>query len=395
MKRHILLIMLLSLTTALFAQNTDESKVGTYVLPELLKAQNGEDINSVEKWNAIRRPEILLLFEDNIYGRVPKDFDKIEFKVLAQDRNALNGKATYKKVAIYVVRNKKIITIQVNLFIPNNVRKPVPAFITIDHRGLETMNPSPENEFWPAEEVINSGYAIAAFDVKDVAPDHKTNYVNQILTKLYPEQIQQSNGMRALGAWGWGASRVIDYFETDKTIDAKKIAVVGHSRGGKAALWCGAQDKRVAIAISNESGNSGAKISRRNFGESIAAITKNFPYWFIPKYASFSNNEDRLPVDQHMLLALMAPRAVYVASAADDSWADPKGQYLSLVASQPVFNLFNYKTNLPDNMPANNEQIIQLPLGFHNRDGAHDMNMFDWRQFVKFANEYFKKNNNK
>lgn len=395
MKRHILLIMLLSLTTALFAQNTDESKVGTYVLPELLKAQNGEDINSVEKWNAIRRPEILLLFEDNIYGRVPKDFDKIEFKVLAQDRNALNGKATYKKVAIYVVRNKKIITIQVNLFIPNNVRKPVPAFITIDHRGLETMNPSPENEFWPAEEVINSGYAIAAFDVKDVAPDHKTNYVNQILTKLYPEQIQQSNGMRALGAWGWGASRVIDYFETDKTIDAKKIAVVGHSRGGKAALWCGAQDKRVAIAISNESGNSGAKISRRNFGESIAAITKNFPYWFIPKYASFSNNEDKLPVDQHMLLALMAPRAVYVASAADDSWADPKGQYLSLVASQPVFNLFNYKTNLPDNMPANNEQIIQLPLGFHNRDGAHDMNLFDWRQFVKFANEYFKKNNNK
>ena len=201
--------------------------------------------------------------------------------------------------------------------------------------------------------------------------------------------------MRALGAWGWGASRVIDYFETDKTIDAKKIAVVGHSRGGKAALWCGAQDKRVAIAISNESGNSGAKISRRNFGESIAAITKNFPYWFIPKYASFSNHEDRLPVDQHMLLALMAPRAVYVASAADDSWADPKGQYLSLVASQPVFNLFNYKTNLPDNMPANNEQIIQLPRGFHNRDGAHDMNLFDWRQFVKFANEYFKKNNNK
>ena len=236
---------------------------------------------------------------------------------------------------------------------------------------------------------------MAGFDVKDVAPDHKADFVNQILTKLYPEQMTQPSGMRALGAWGWGASRIIDYLETDKTIDAKKVIVVGHSRGGKAALWCGAQDERVAIAVSNESGNSGAKISRRNFGETVETITRVFPYWFVPKYATFANNENNLPIDQHMLLALMAPRAVYVASAADDSWADPKGQYLALVEAQPVFRLFNFKPNLPENMPSNNIQEIQLPLGFHNRDGGHDMNLFDWRQFVKFADEYFKNNNNK
>ncbi|HBC38244.1 MAG TPA: acetylxylan esterase, partial [Porphyromonadaceae bacterium] len=371
MKKEILYLLLFTLTTTLFAQNYDETKAGSYVLPELLKAQNGKEIVSAEDWDRIRRPEILKLFEDNVYGQVPKDFDKIEFKVLEQNYKALNGKATYKQVAVDVIRNKKVITVQVHLFIPNKIKKPVPVFLTINHRGLDTMQASPENEFWPAEEIVNSGYAIAGFDVKDVAPDHKTDYVNQILTKLYPEQTLQPNGMRALGAWGWGVSRIIDYFETDKDIDASKVIVVGHSRGGKAALWCGAQDRRVAIAVSNESGNSGAKISRRNFGETVEVITRNFPHWFVPGYAAFANNEGNLPVDQHMLLALMAPRAVYVASAADDSWADPKGQYLALVAAQPVFSLFGLKTSLPANMPPNNEQVIQLPLGFHNRDGIH------------------------
>ena len=387
--------MLFTLTTTLCAQNYDESKAGSHVLPGLLKAQDGKEIVSAEEWETIRRPEILKLFEDNVYGQVPDDFDKIAFKVLEQDNNALNGKATHKQVAVDVTRNKKLITVQLHLFIPNTIKKPVPVFLTINHRGADTMRASPENEFWPAEEIINSGYAIAGFDVKDVAPDHETGYVNQVLPKLYPEQLPQPDGMRALGAWGWGASRIIDYFETDKAIDAGKVIVVGHSRGGKAALWCGAQDRRVAIAVSNESGNSGAKISRRNFGETVEVITRKFPHWFVPGYAAFANNEENLPVDQHMLLALMAPRAVYVASAADDSWADPKGQYLALVAAQPAFNLFGFKTSLPGNMPPNNEQVIQLPLGFHNRDGIHNMNLFDWRQFVKFADEYFKNNNKK
>ena len=163
MKKEILYLLLFTLTTTLFAQNYDETKAGSYVLPELLKAQNGKEIVSAEDWDRIRRPEILKLFEDNVYGQVPKDFDKIEFKVLEQNYKALNGKATYKQVAVDVIRNKKVITVQVHLFIPNKIKKPVPVFLTINHRGLDTMQASPENEFWPAEEIVNSGYAIAGF----------------------------------------------------------------------------------------------------------------------------------------------------------------------------------------------------------------------------------------
>ena len=165
---------------------------------------------------------------------------------------------------------------------------------------------------------------------------------------------------------------------------------MGHSRGGKASLWFGAQDERVAISVSNESGNSGAALSRRNFGETVERIVDHFPYWFCKNYRQYAGNEDKLPVDQHMLLALMAPRAVYVASAAEDLWADPKGQYISLLESQPAFNLYGIKTNLPAQMPEVNHQIIRPHMGFHNREGKHNMTPYDWQQFIDFANVYFK-----
>lgn len=243
--------------------------------------------------------------------------------------------------------------------------------------------------FWPAEEVIEAGYAIAGFDVADVAPDNNDTYSEEILEKLYPEQLEIDNGMRALGAWGWGASRVIDYFEKDRSVDAGRVISVGHSRGGKASLWHGAQDERVAITISNESGNSGAALSRRNFGETVDRITKTFPYWFCPNYRQYAGNEDELPVDQHMLIALIAPRAVYVASAAEDLWADPKGQYLALKEAQPAFELYGIDSNLPEEMPEVNKQIIHSSMGFHNREGKHNMTPYDWQQFIRFADEYF------
>ena len=163
---------------------------------------------------------------------------------------------------------------------------------------------------------------------------------------------------------------------------------MGHSRGGKASLWCGAQDKRVSIAISNDSGNSGAALSRRNFGESVKNIL-GFTHWFCPNYKQYADNEDKLPVDQHMLLALMAPRGVYIASAAEDFWADPKGQYVSLLEAQVAYNLYDIKDNFPTEMPEVNKQVIQSPSGFHNREGKHNMTLYDWQQFIKFANDYY------
>lgn len=371
--------------------NYDESEVRPYVLPKLLQSKDGVKISTIEEWENVRRPEILKLFEDNVYGQVPKDFDRIKFKVKNKDKKAMGGKATLKEVEITIFRNQKSLTINLVLFTPNKIKKPVPTFLVINHRGMQTMDVTRKNKdgFWPAEDVISAGYGIAGFDVIDVAPDKNETFTEGVL-QLYPEQLEMKNGMAALGAWGWGASRAIDYFEKDNSVDTKKIIVVGHSRGGKASLWCGAQDQRVAIAISNESGNSGAAISRRNFGETVARICQNFPYWFCVNYQQYADNENKLPVDQHMLVALMAPRAVYVASAAEDLWADPKGQYLSLVEAQTIFNLYGIETNLPSDLPDINKQIIRPTMGFHNREGKHNMTPYDWQQYINFAESYFK-----
>ena len=375
--KHILLLCFLLISgITMKAQNYDESKVGDYTLPPLLKTEQGETIVNQKQWEDIRRPEILKLFEDNVYGQVPKDFDEINFNLIDEDANALDGKATYKEIDIEVHRNNNKVNIRLYLYVPNNVSKAAPTFLYINHRGEWTDD---------VQEVVSSGYAFAGFDVKDVAPDDKEDYSKEVLQKLYPEHLEMQNGMRALGAWGWGASRIIDYLETDRSIDAKKVIVVGHSRGGKAALWCGAQDERVAIAISNESGNSGAKISRRNYGETVEIITQNFPHWFSPTYSKYANREDELPVDQHMLIALMAPRSVYVAAAEEDDWADNKGQYLSLVEAQPVFRLYDFNLNLPQEMPEVGEQLIQKPVGFHMRKGEHDITLYDWQMFIRFA----------
>lgn len=373
----------------LVAQNTDESKVKLYKLPEVLKTMQGKKISSVKDWENIRRPEILKLFENNVYGQVPKDYEKISFEIKNEDKSAMNGAATLKEITIKVLRKQKKVTINLLLFTPNRIKKEVPVFLVINHRGIRTMDVTrvSKNDFWPAEEVIEAGYGIAGFDVKDVAPDDKTNFQKGVL-ELYPKQLEMNNGMRALSAWSWGASRVIDYFEKDNSVDVKKIITVGHSRGGKASLWCGAQDKRVSIAISNDSGNSGAALSRRNFGESVKNIL-GFTHWFCPNYKQYADNEDKLPVDQHMLLALMAPRGIYIASAAEDFWADPKGQYVSLLEAQVAYNLYDIKDNFPTEMPEANKQIIQSHSGFHNREGKHNMTLYDWQQFIKFANDYY------
>lgn len=387
-----IVFLLISLQTVV-AQNYDESKVGTYRLPEILITQDGRTVSTVDEWEKVRRPEIIRLFEDHVYGQVPTEFDDIKFKIKNEDNKAMGGLATLKEVAITIFRNQKSATINLLIFTPNKVKKPAPMFLVINHRGIKTMDVTRESKdgFWPAEQVIEAGYGIAGFDVLDFAPDNKVSFSKGVLDQLYPEQLEMNNGMRALGAWAWGASRAIDYFENDKLIDAKKIIIVGHSRGGKASLWCGAQDKRVAITISNESGNSGASLSRRNYGESVERIVTSFPYWFCPNYSQYAAKEDELPVDQHMLLGLIAPRAVYVASAAEDLWADPKGQYLSLKEAQPVFQLYGLETNLPEEMASVNQQIIHPAMGFHNRVGKHNMTPFDWQQFIQFANIYFKK----
>ena len=392
MKKIIAAIILMVVMVNLNGQNYDEAKVPAYTLPEVLKTAANKKVNNITTWEKVRRPEILKLFEDNIYGQMPALYNSIRYTITNTDLEAMNGKAHLKQVLIEVFNNNKSVKINLVLFVPNNIKKPVPAFLLINNRGNENTDATrtTKSDFWPAEILIDSGYAIAAFQVSDLAPDDKETFMNGML-QLYPAQLTAGNGMRAIGAWAWGASRVMDYFENNADIDSKKVAVVGHSRGGKASLWAAAQDQRFAICVTNCSGNTGAALARRQFGERITKINTSFPHWFNPNYRKFNDNEDALPVDQHMLIALVAPRPVYATNASKDLWADPTGTFLSLKNAEKVYSLYGLKSNLPLHPPAVNEAIIQSPIAYHNRQGEHNLTSFDWGQFIKFANYHYTK----
>jgi len=395
MKAYLLTFFALFIIFQLHAQNHeesnyDESKVPAYTLPDVLKSSANKIIKTKKAWGKIRRPEVLTLFEDNIYGQVPKSFEEIKFSVLNEDKNSMNGKAHRKEVLIEVLNKNKSVKINLVLFIPNNTAKPAPAFLLINNRGRENTDPSRKtiSEFWPAELIIESGYAIAAFHVSDLAPDNKDEFMNGVL-QLYPEQLNADNGMRAIGAWGWGASRVMDYFESEPQIDKKRVALAGHSRGGKASLWAAAQDQRFAICITNCSGSTGAALARRQFGERVNRINTSFPHWFNSNYKKYNGLEELLPVDQHMLISLIAPRPVYATNASEDLWADPKGTFLALKNAEQVYALYGLKSKLPDSPPGLNKPIIESPLAYHNREGKHDLTVYDWKQFIKFADYHF------
>lgn len=389
-KGLILCCFLLSTGIKIYAQNYDEAKVSAYQLPEVLKTADGQVVNKTASWEKKRRPEVLKLFEDNVYGQMPKVFDSINFKVTNENEQAMNGKAQLKEVKVTTWKANRSVDIHLTLFIPNSRKKPAPAFLLINNRDKSNTDPSRvvKSEFWPAEMMIDSGYAIAAFQVNDAAPDNKDSFQLGVL-QLYPDQLIADNGMRAIGAWAWAACRVMDYFEQDKDIDAKRVGVVGHSRGGKAALWTGAQDQRFALVVSNCSGNTGAALSRRRFGETVQRINTKFPHWFTNNYKKYNANEDALPVDQHMLISLVAPRPVYVTSATKDLWADPKGSYLSLIHAQDVYALYKKHSALTPEPPEINTPIIRSQLGYHNREGIHNLTSYDWKQFISFANYHY------
>ncbi|SOD11769.1 prolyl oligopeptidase family serine peptidase [Pedobacter xixiisoli] len=368
--------------------NYDETTVPKYNLPDLLKNPKGERVKNISTWEKKRRPEILSLFEENIYGTMPSKFDSLNFKITNEKADAMDGKAHLKEIEITAWNKGNSVSFPVVLFIPNKRTKPAPVFLLINNRGKRNTDPTriSKSTFWPAEMIIDSGYAIAAFHNADVAPDRKETYQNGILTQLFPEQLQKDNGMKAIGSWAWAASRVMDYFISDKDIDAKKVAIVGHSRGGKTALWAGAQDQRFAMVFNSCSGSTGASLARRKYGETVSLINKQFGHWFNNNYKKFSNNVDSLPVDQHMLIGLIAPRPVYTTNATQDRWADPYGSFLSSVNAKPIYDLYRQKVTLPKDMPQINRPIINSAIGYHFREGAHDLNVYDWTNFIRFAN---------
>ena len=371
--------------------NYSEEKVPSYTLPDVLKTVDGWKVANPDIWSKVRRPEILELFRKNVFGRVPETPYQKSFKVVNTDKNALDGAATLKQIDITITATGKSLVIHLTLFTPNKASKPSPAFLLIDNRGPANTDPlrKVKSEFWPVEEAIARGYAMAVFSNSDLDPDDFDDFKNGI-HGLLDKTPRTDDAWGTLAAWAWGASRCMDYLATDKTVDKDKVAVVGHSRGGKTALWAGAEDTRFAMIVANESGAGGAALARRRFGETVERINSAFPHWFCTNYKKYSNNEDALPVDMHMLLALVAPRALYVDCASEDLWGDPRGCYLSLYNAVPVFKLLGTNSDVQETMPPLNKQVISGKVAFHIRDGVHNMLLKDCNWFMDFADISFR-----
>lgn len=366
--------------------NYEESKVPDLILPDPFVSLKGKLISTRQDWEEIRRPEILDLFRDNVYGNIPADFDTISFSEVQESENPYPDKAILKEVNIAVSRNGKSHTMRLNVFLPKSKKGPFPVFLLINHRPNPGNGTLIEEGYWSVAELIDRGYATASFHGETVAPDDAERFSEGILNTLYPEELTKDDGMRTLGAWAWGAMRAMDFFEQDSLFDTKKSALVGHSRSGKATLWAAANDTRWAVAFPNESGCGGAAISRRKYGETIAQINSSFPHWFAENFTVFNDQEETLPVDQHMLASLIAPRAVYFASAREDQWADPKGEYISIQLGSRVYSeIYGLNVNFPLAFEELDSPIIQPLSGYHIREGKHNLTWEDWEHFIDFA----------
>lgn len=421
--------------------NYDESKVPRYTLPDPLTLSSGEKVADVKTWQERRRPELLHLFETQVFGR-PAHATKPKSLRTSIARDALGGLATRKEVTVFLDGTDSGPRMQLLVYLPNGAAGKKPAFLGFNFGGNHTVHADPGITLptiwprqggtqqyvatkaaegtrgsaatqWQVETVLRRGYAFVTAYYGDLEPDFPEGWKHGVRSRFHPEAIKEPklppkatpdqiaalkaalpepktlDEWGAIGAWAWGMSRALDYLTTDPDIDAAKVAVIGHSRIGKATLWAGAQDQRFALVIANESGEGGAAITRRKFGESLARITTVFPHWFSGMYTYYRDREDDLPIDFHELVALIAPRPVYVASAAEDQWADPRGEFLGAKGAEPVYKLFGKEGLGVDQQPPVGTPVGKT-IGYHVRTGKHDVTAFDWEQYLNFADKHLR-----
>jgi hypothetical protein len=406
------------------APNYDEAKVPAYTLPDPLVCADGTKVNSARTWEKKRRPELLRLFEEQVYGCAPqKPPRRLPCEITSQVSDALGGKATRKEVTIWLTGQKHGPRLNLLIFRPNDVKGRVPAFLSLNFSGNHAVTPDPGVQLagswlpqgsstsgvtdnrateasrgrdasrWPIEKILARGYALVTAYYGDIEPDFADGWRLGLRAALSPagtNTVFRPDEWGAIGAWAWGLSRAVDYLETNRTIDAKRVALLGHSRLGKTALWAGARDDRFAIVISNESGEGGAALARRCFGERTGDLNRRFPHWFCGSFKQYSEREEAMPVDQHELLALIAPRPLYVASAEEDRWADPRGEFLAAKAAEPVYQLYRKAgLGVAEQPPVN--QPVGGTIRYHVRTGKHDVTDYDWEQYLDFADRHFKR----
>ncbi len=389
--------------------NYDEALVGDYRLPSL-------GARDLKTWTSKRRPEIVRLFEENEYGRSPGRPSAMSFDVFDKGTPALNGKALRKQVTIYFSADHAGPKMDLLLYTPARAAKPAPLLLNLSFSANSSTVDDPgirPGEVWgrdhkrvPAPPASNGrsigridplpflehGIGVATIYYGDIDPDFLGGLPNGVRALyLKPGQSEPApDEWGAIAAWGWGLSRAMDYLETDRAVDAKRVAILGVSRLGKTVMWAGARDQRFAMVIASCSGEGGAALSRRNYGETIAHLTapSRYPYQFCANYAKYAKAVDQLPVDAHMLVALIAPRPLLLQTGDHDFWSDPKGEFLAAVAAEPVYKLYGKQGLGTDQMPAAGQPILH-DIGYLMHAGGHGTVPADWNVFLQFMLQHF------
>lgn len=397
-------------TSAGFPINYEEDSVGNYALPEIFTNSN----ETTASWNKIRRPQLLKWFEEIQYGKMPGKPAALHFNVFEKGTPALNGKAIRKQITVYFTKDTANYKMTLLIYLPAKNTKPSPLLLTVsfvannqavddsvvqigytwtkEGQKIKADQPGRFTKM-NVEQFIDAGIGFATVYYGDIEPDFKGGIQYGIRSQyLKPGQTHAApNEWGAISAWAWGLSRAMDYFETDKQVDSKRIALQGASRLGKTVLWTGVHDQRFSVVIASISGEGGAALSRRNYGENIKHITdtSRYFYQFAANYHSYAAKVNSLPFDAHMLVALMAPRPLLLQTGDSDYWSDPKGEFLSAIAAEPVYNLFGKKGPGTKTFPeAGDQSLLMNQLGYYMHKGGHTVLPEDWTLFIEYLKKF-------
>ena len=382
-----------------FDVNYIESRVPEYQLPAILQLAEGKEVQNPEEWHCERRPQILSLFSNLIYGVVPvPEFPIRVNSEVIDETDFLDGRCTRKIIRIQFENQRGAAEMQVLMFVPKEKKEAAPAFLMLNFDAVDSEKmqmASGESAMLesgiPLGKLIDQGYALISVYQQDLVGHNESEFKNSIHQLFFREgqSYPKANEWGVISAISWSATKALDYLINDPDIDGERVALLGHSKLGKAALWAAAQDERFAMVFSVQSGCAGAALWRRKFGETLAKMSI-FPNWLCTNARKFIHQEDDLPVDQHMLMGLIAPRPLYVASAIDDHWADPRGEYLSAYHASAVYEMLGKRGLISKSTPAVGQPLITQDLGYHIRAGGHRVEAYDWEQFIGFANYHFK-----
>jgi hypothetical protein len=371
--------------------NYDEAKVKPYTLPDPLVLANGQPVKDADTWFKKRRPEILKLFQTEIFGRVPDNAPRVKWEVVATDPKALDGKAILKRVVGAMGDRPDGPRMNLTLYLPAKAKGPVPVILTLTFGGGAGGKGGKGGGNPIAAEILDRGWAFATLGYNDIQPDRNNAFKEGVIgLTLKPGQTAPApDEWGGVSAWAWGVSRAVDYFETDRAVDARCIGIQGHSRLGRTVLWAGAQDERIAAVFASCSGEAGAALARRDWGETVDDMAQNFPWQLAGNYQKWVGRWDDMPVDSHMLIALMAPRALFCNGGTTDQWADPKGCFLGMVAAGPVYRLLGKRDLGATELPPLDKALIDGDLGWVYHTGGHVATPSDWRAFLDFAGRHF------